>query len=343
MTALTINYFLANDDVDVPEGGIASQLLGTESSSNIEQVLCPKGSGDHSITITKFFHGQDVHRWLITDIVHPSNSEVNIFLSPRILTKKEVFLTKTRKSHPSIIKKIQKGTLVEVEFGYVQQVKRSDGEIRTNKRYPDMLHQGEMHKRRLSIVVGVKGMLVRVVPITSVEEQNLNDKSIFEVSNQSLQELVHYNDPSKCSFAICSSMQTVAMSRILPPLSKQTGKPKPYRDSRYPHKLVVGDIKSLEAALSVSVDCGDYQSVKNERNQYRLEVQQMQDRLGHLERDNELLSADNTRLSPFEKRFEALMEIMIDWKMRISPPSESIDSIKESIEREIEKYREILE
>jgi len=30
---------------------------------------------------------------------------------------------------------MQKGTLIEVEYGYVQQVKKSSGDLRTNKRY----------------------------------------------------------------------------------------------------------------------------------------------------------------------------------------------------------------
>lgn len=349
MTTLSINYYLDNVEVEtdphtdgtnteVAKG--APLLLGTEESSNITQVLCPIGSIDHKVTITKFFQDQEVHRWLITKIEHPSISVIDIFLTSRTPTKKEVFLTKTRKSHPNVIKKIQKGTLVEVEFGYVQQVKRSDGKLRTNKRYPDMLHKGEMHKRRLAIVVGVKGSLVRVVPISSEENQNLRDNSIFEVSHNSLEQLVNYNDPDKLSYAICNSMQTIAMSRILPPLSKQEGKPYPYRNSRYPHKLVVDDLKNLEAALSSSIGCGDYQTVKEERNNLKVEMYDKQARLDELESKVSELTEENKRLQPIEFRFEALKELMVDWKRGLSDIS--VDAAKAEIDAELEETLNIL-
>ncbi|EGR0668231.1 hypothetical protein E4T17_04590 [Vibrio vulnificus] len=338
MTTLTINYYLDNEGID-PQADRSNTdvvnssplLLGSEESSNITQVLCPKDSLDHKVTITKFFQGQQVHRWLVTKIENSSSTVTDIFVVPRTPTIKEVFLTKTRKSHPNVIKKIQKGTLVEIEFGYVQQVKRLDGELRTNKRYPDMLHQGEMHKRRLAIVVGVKGSLVRVVPISSEENQNLRDKSIFEVSCTSLEELLHYNDPDKHSYAICNSMQTIAMSRILPPLSKQENKAFPFRDNGYPHKLIVSDLKNLEAALSASIGCGDYQAVKDERNNLKIKLT----RLDELELEVIDLKGENERLQTVNSKFEALMELMIDWKRGLSDIS--VDAARIEIEAELEE------
>ncbi|TKF78637.1 hypothetical protein FCV62_11515 [Vibrio kanaloae] len=347
MTTLTINYYLDSVGAEPQTERTNSEavkdsplLLGTEESSNITQVLCPKGSLDHKVTITKFFQGQDVHRWLITKIESSSNTVTDIFVTPRTPTKKEVFLTKTRKSHPNIIKKIQKGTLVEIEFGYVQEIKRLDGEIRTNKRYPDMLHQGEMHKRRLAIVVGVKGSLVRVVPISSEEKQDLRDKSIFEVSCNSVAELLNYNAPDKSSYAICNSMQTIAMSRILPPLSKQENKPFPYRDNRYPHKLIVNDLKNLEAALSASIGCGDYQTVKEERNSLKVKLAGKQARLDELESRINELTEENERLQPIDFKFEALRELMVDWKRNLC--CISVDEAKAELDAELEETLGIL-
>lgn len=338
METLTVNYYFdkPKNAGDEQTAADVLELLGTESSTNIEQILCPKDSKNHQITITKFFHSQNVHRWLVTRINHISNTETHIFVVPRFPTKKEVFLTKTRKSHPNVIKKIQKGTLVEVEFGYVQQVKRTDGELKTNKRYPDMLHQGEMHKRRLAIVVGVKGSLVRVVPISSDENQNTKDKSIFEVSYTSVEELINYNDIDITSYAICNSMQTIAMSRILPPKSKRKNKPHAFRDLGYPHKLDEQDMKKFVAALSTSVGCGDYQSIKEEKNNLKTEKTKLQTQLLELE----LKVVENDRLHKVEKQFEALVEMMIDWKRAVS--NVSLLTAKEDIFNEIEEYQLIL-
>lgn len=342
---LTINYYLYTNEFVEPGSESEKEaeqpkLLGSEVSNNIVQVLCPSNTDQHSVTITKFFAHESVHRWVIEKIEHPLATTTNIFLSPRDETKREVFLPKTRRSHPKVIQKIQKGTLVEVEYGFVQQVRKHDGNLRTNKRYPDMVHHGEMHKRRLALVVGIKGNLVKVVPVTSVEDQKLGDKSIFELSYDSLEELVGYNDRYKSSYAICHLMQTVSMTRILPPLSKQKNKAFPFRDTKYPHKLVLDDIKKLEGALSASVGCGDYQTVKEERNQLRIISQDTSTELNDLRNEYTHLEQEKARLTNVEERFNALMEIMIDWKLGIG--SASTAEARQAIDSEIDEYIQIL-
>lgn len=323
MTSITITYYLNQE---------TPSLLGTEISTGIEQILCPSNIGKHAITITKFFSSQSVHRWEVIKINHLSNDKVDIYLSPREYTVREVFLSKTYKSNNSITRKMQKGTLVEVEYGYVQQVKKSSGDLRTNKRYPDMVHHGEMHKRRLAIVIGIKGNLVRIVPISS-EKQKAQDNSVFTISHESLKELTHYNDKNITSSAISSSIQTVAFSRILPPLSLQGNNPSSYRDTKYPHKLVIDDIKLLEKSLSATVGCADYQETKNERNKLRLDCKKQTDEIIALTEETE-------RLKGIDDKFTLLMEIMIDWKRGLKDIS--LECAEQEINADIEQYRELL-
>lgn len=339
---LVINYYLDTNETvgsGVDSGATQEEprLLGSEISRNIGQILCPSNTQSHTVTITKFFANEIVHRWVVQRIEHQSNEITNVFLTPRAETRREVFLNKTRIDHPRTSQKIQRGTLVEVDFGFVQQIKKDSGDIRSNKRYPDMLHHGEMHKRRLAIVVGAKNNMLRVVPITSLENQNTADKTIFEVSTDSLEELIGYNSTEKISYAICGLMQTISMTRVLPPISVQKGRPRPFRDTRYTHKLCVNDLKQFERALSATVGCGDYQEVKDERNQLRLENRD-------IERELDSLRAENTalqRLTSLDQRHSALIEIMVDWKRSLNTNMTEQDA-KAEIETEIEDYMKIL-
>ncbi|WP_155858670.1 hypothetical protein [Acinetobacter sp. BMW17] len=96
----------------------------------------------------------------------------------------EEFLTKTLKDnkargHGGINQLLHKGKIVEVEFGHYHNVFKiaKNKKLGTNKRYKSTVQNGEMHKRRLAIVVKVQpNNMVQVVPITSKEPQSENDQ-----------------------------------------------------------------------------------------------------------------------------------------------------------------------
>ncbi|WP_264436765.1 type II toxin-antitoxin system PemK/MazF family toxin [Shewanella baltica] len=335
---LSVNYYLAEK---CPNGQYP--LLGTEISQNFSQILCPSNA-EHSVTITKFFTGQTTHRWKVEEIQYPNDYTTNIFLRPRNECITEVFLTKTRKSHPAVTQKFQRGTLVDVEYGFVQQVRKSNGLLATNKRYPDLLHNAEMHKRRLAVVIGIKGSLVRIAPVTSVEEQDLSDKTVIELSMDSLKNLSSYNNPDKASYVLCNMIQTVAASRILPPLTRKNGGP-PFRDVTYPHKLKNQDLKLFEVALSAAVGCGDYKSVKDERNMLRLEMNNLKTQVEDLTTACQTLQAENSRLNVLENRYKAMLELMTDWKRAISnrPMSDIYTEIHDEIDQYVETLQELTE
>lgn len=96
-----------------------------------------------------------------------------------------------------------------------------------------------MHKRRLAIVVKATGQRVQIVPISS-NEPPVGDRTCFVLDRASLEKLTHYNDENKQSFAICSMIETISLTRIFPPLAKpirDQGRQAAQRSDGYPHKL----------------------------------------------------------------------------------------------------------
>ncbi len=254
----------------------SGDVLGEESSSGISEVLFPDANFcDHVMTITKKFEGRQVYRWEVTGVMHTAPTDTIVMLSPRAQTLNEEYLLKTIlcRQRPQILSVlVRKGTLVEVEFGYIHSVKKASGVCKSNKRYPDQGKKGEMHKRRLAIVVGADHNRVQIVPITS-RSPSEGDNSSFEVSAASLQRLVDYNRPDKHSYALCGMIQTISPARVLPPKRLDRAQKHVKRNISYPDKLVIEDMKKLEVALSSSIGIGDYGQVKSERNALRLEKQ----------------------------------------------------------------------
>ncbi|KMQ77081.1 hypothetical protein ACS33_16660 [Edwardsiella ictaluri] len=237
---MTVRYLLEGNDT----------LLGTEAYQSITEITLPlPDDGGHKITLTRFFSGQTSHRWLVERVQH-SDEQVDLFLTPRTECADEIFLAKTYSAKRTVAARITKGTLVEVEYGFIQSTKRLTGKISSIKRYPDLVQNGEMHKRRLAIVVNSRLPTLQVIPVTSVHPKT-GDKTIFEISEDSLSSLVHYNNPAIRSFGLGSMIQTVSLRRVLPPMTIQGGRR--YRDVSYTHRLNRDDMKALEAAITVAV------------------------------------------------------------------------------------------
>lgn len=276
---ITITYRLASN----------ATVLGTEKSTGITEVLFPDANYfQNPITITKMFEGQSTHRWLVVAVFHPSVTEIVVDLNPRVPQEVEIYLAKTYQSKNSVISSLQKGVFVEVDYGHIHSVKKSCGATKSNKRYPDLKQVGEMHKRRLAIVVKASPNGIQIVPITSKKPSNPGDKSIFIVNPDSTQNLVHYNDTSKTSYALCNMIETVSLNRILPPLAyptKQGGRRAPERSTGYPHKLISTDRKLLDAGLSTSMGFQDYLDLKTKYPALFKESEQLKEQIKQLETD----------------------------------------------------------
>ena len=115
MTDLTINYLLHSDDSEAEV-----QLLGVERLVSIKEKLIPSFTEEgHKVSITKFFDGIDDHRWLVKNLVHNSDTETSVYLDAWTNNRHEEFLSQTKKSNRTVVSKLQFGTLVEVEFGFI--------------------------------------------------------------------------------------------------------------------------------------------------------------------------------------------------------------------------------
>ena len=176
----------------------SQEELGRETYEGVTEVTFPDVSyRNHPITITKMFKDQPCHRWIVKELEH-KGTEIALHLEPRDNSSDEEFLRKTYLNHTNILKNLTIGTFVEVDFGYIHSTKKVDGKLGSIKRYPDLANEGEMHKRRLCIVVKAMPDYIQVVPISS-QEQSLTDPSICLISHDSLKDLVNYNREDKQS------------------------------------------------------------------------------------------------------------------------------------------------
>lgn len=335
MKELSISYFLHTDDEDTE-----AQLLGVERFEGIKEKLIPGFEEEgHKVSISKFFEGFDDHRWLVKNLDHVSDTETSIYLDAWRNSRREEFLNQTKKSNRTVISKLQFGTLVEVEFGFIPSVKKLNGDVRTNKRYPDTIHKGEMHKRRLCVVVNADSGRVQVVPVTSQSPSSTGDLTICQISEESLGVLTGYNAPAISSYAICRMIKTVALSRVLPPLSKQGATRSAFRDIRYSKKLKSADKKAFRRALSHAVGFADYYDLKEKGSEYYRELREAKlEKEGLIEQVAQL-TQEKAAFEVMAYRHETLLEIMTDWRMGAS--GDSLEKAREHIESEVTEYAAI--
>lgn len=169
-------------------------------------------------------------------------------------------LDKTRQSLESLIRP---GTLVDVDYGFIQTIARADGEIRTNKRYCDTLQKGEMHKRRLAVVVRAKRGIVQVAPVTS-QQPAPADKTCFQLSKPLLTQLAQWGASGKDSWVLTGMIESISTSRILPPVTafKKSGQSRHGRNPNYSLRLSALEAADMKICLGHSVGIGDYQQTK---------------------------------------------------------------------------------
>lgn len=165
MQTIIVRYF--ETVIDQASGNEVSRLLGSESYEGIREALIPglptakTGKTPPPVFVTKCFSTSPCHRWELVSVASTpaTGSEPAVFtiFLKSVDVSNEVFLYQTLKKdmNQTLNRLLWPGTLVEVDYGFVQHTGRTDASTKTNKRYSDTLLAGEMYKRRLAVVVKV--------------------------------------------------------------------------------------------------------------------------------------------------------------------------------------------
>lgn len=268
MTVLIVRYF---EEVSNSDGSVTVNLLGSETLDGVTETLLPGFSPEFKVFCIKKFSSRTTYNWFVDRINVspaidglPTTFEV-ILKEPFVASRVEYLNQTVSKSKTSVAKVLHQGSLVEVDYGFVQSIGKEDGSLRTNKRYSDTIQQGEMHKRRLCIVVKVRGPTIQVVPITSVSP-NAADKTSFQIDSMTLSNLTRYGSSGMDSYAICSMIETVSIRRVLPPEAFYMfgGNRRQGRNVAYPTQLGKADGQRLRAALMHSIGVTDYADLKED-------------------------------------------------------------------------------
>lgn len=241
--------------------------LGTETVEGVSEVLLPQYQQERKIYFIKKFAGEENYQWLVHSVERSPPSDTTcatfkvVLETPADLGPVEYLHQTLKKGKGRTIQSVVRpGSLVEVDYGHELAVGRSDGELRSNKRYSDTIQKGEMHKRRLAVVVTVsRSSTLQVVPITSQEPAS-TDKTAFEVSTGTLGQLKFYGNSGKQSWAIANMIETVSTRRVLPPLSyyNSRGHRTSGRDTNYSISLSTAENRLLKEALLHSIAVRDY-------------------------------------------------------------------------------------
>lgn len=303
MQTIIIRYLESGVDA---AGEASHTLLGTEAYEGFKEALIPAmarrkpGKPPYPVFLTKCFMNIEHHVWRLENItVELTEGAIpavySIYIKRHDISKEE-FLYQTLKKNPaiSISKLIRQGTLVEVDYGFVQQTARHTAELKTNKRYVDTLLEAEMHKRRLAVVVKVISRnLIQVAPVTSQESAD-GDRTIFKLDQETLDKMPRYKHSGKNSYVICGMLESVSIQRVLPPTSyfkSGTG-----RNPNYSIALSRPQIKTLKESLVHAVGASDYVPF-HEVFKLQKVIEEMQASVGQMA---EQLAASETRLNDLQ-------------------------------------------
>ena len=213
-----------------------------------------------------------------------------------------------RKRHPSSL--LRRGTLVEVDFGFIQQVANSDGSLTGSRDWLDTHLSGEMHKRRLAVVVSVGISSLLVVPVTSKCEVK-HDRSRFELSPETLGKLDFYGTSGKRSWVLAGLPSSVSFERVFPPgiSGRHGGRSNRTRDSSYPIRLTTSEQTKLRIALAHGIGLRDYETLHQDLSQERLKTNNLAATIEVLKLQLASLHIENGRLRLVE-------EVAVDWERR---------------------------
>lgn len=313
MDTIVIRYF--EQIKDLATGTVNVSPLGKETYESISEALMP-GDGEHKIFCIKKFTGVANYRWYVEGVAQLTApgvvpAEFSVTLSEIFNTVPEEYLQQTlKKTGYKLNNVLQFGTLVEVDYGFIQTIGREDGELRTNKRYCDTLQKGEMHKRRLAIVVRANRGVCQVVPLTS-RTQGSSDKTSFQITRATLDQLTFWGSSGKDSWAISQMIESVSVSRILPPATvyQVRGQTRRGRNTHYALRLTEPEKALLRNSLLHSIGITDYQQTKTKLSETRDQLQQ----LTNVATDLEAAHARIAALEAERRELELYKEVAQDW------------------------------
>lgn len=320
METIVVNYF--ENQKDLASGTFTLAPLGREVYEGVSEVLLP---GTYNVFCVKRFTGNTNYRWFVDGVTCASApgdapAVFHVILSkifssyPEVYLKQTLILTKA-----SLARTVQPGTLVEVDYGFIQDIGREDGQTKTNKRYSDTLQKGEMHKRRLAVVISTnKNSRVQIAPVTS-DGSSQGDRTCFELSRDTLDKLSFYGSSGKSSWVLCSMIETVSISRVLPPVSitMHRGNRKTGRDVNYSVRLSGSEKAELKTALLHSINVTDYQSTKDSLVESRKDSQA----LAALELLHEQLQLRLAEVEASCEKLKLVEEVARMWEAQLGNPN----------------------
>ncbi|MBI6338430.1 MULTISPECIES: type II toxin-antitoxin system PemK/MazF family toxin [Proteus] len=268
-------------------------LLGHVILNGINEIITPLFRDNidkenfYPVFITKSFIGRKEHRWEIKSskiqTLSENNIIINIWLSPRNVSD-DIYLSQTlkNKNYKSAKSILYLGKIIIVEFGHIFSCVTLDASIKTNKRYPDNIQQGEMHKRRPAIVVKADDRGVKVIPLTSKKPHDLAvNSSIFKLSDESIKNIGDL--AKKETYALCDMIQTICVTRILPPLFKLNTRKRYYRHEDYRASICRNDRKLLDKGLLSSISknklYSELEDLKIKNNKLESEIYHLKNNL----------------------------------------------------------------
>jgi uncharacterized protein YifN (PemK superfamily) len=312
MINLIVNYYHKPTDAQV--------LLGREILEDIEEVLLATPSNDGPIFFNKKFSGSAIYRWKVLTVsdhateVAQTTEETPIdalVKQPRVLNvllqatrTDEIYLAKSiHKGQKGLKQVLYPGKIIEVDYGHINDVYKSNGHNRSNKRYASTIQRGEMHKRRLAVVVAIHFNTVQAVPITSIDHEK--DKSSFKIDANTLANICFYGESGKTSWVVCGMIETISTHRILPPEIIETqpsGYIKRSRNLNYPTLLNKSDKKDLLKALLHTIG-PEYVQKMTKHEEILIELATLQARL--LENESTIKHLEKFKAFCFENGLES--------------------------------------
>lgn len=250
MNTFLVRYF--EEVIDKNTGEVCQNQLGQASYEDIVELLLPHKSRYDHLYLTIPFSGNQTRRWRVESVSIVPFSETSPAIFNFHLKKRngpaETYLNTTLLGGEKVGSLLQFGTMVEVDYGFIPAIAKHGSTSLLNNTSTDALLSGELHKRRLALVVRATKETVQVIPVTS-DPPDAGDKTCFEIDPNSLRNLSRYSTSGKRSWALCGMVDSVSPSRILPP---ETFSPKggTGRLASYPERLPKQERVSMRGSLA---------------------------------------------------------------------------------------------
>lgn len=198
-----------------------AEQLALVKKDGIAQTLIPQfDSSKHKVFINNHFDKYpDQLVWQIVDISY-INNRVTIRLSAEVDSPLSfgAYGAKSGNYQPS--KLLRKGEIVDVYFGYRSDLFSIQG-THKNSLFSNAILDGELHKKRPSIVLSVsnKWKTAQVIPLST--KSSPADKYCIELPESTFDQAArHYRE--KTSYALLDMVQTVSWHRIYPVRGKDS-------------------------------------------------------------------------------------------------------------------------